>query len=62
MINADDAKIVDKCWSKDESNIVKLSVKPILALLIMSASTDKVDQLIMKAMTSFSTLLLLPGV
>ena len=56
VIDADNATIVGECWSEDDSNIVNGLVKPILASLNTSASTDNVDQLIMKAMTSFCRL------
>ena len=51
--NADDATIVNKYWSEDDSNVVNGPIKPILASLNTSASTDNVNQLIMKAMPSF---------
>ena len=56
VIDADDATIVDECWSENESNIVNGLIKPIPALLNKSASTNNVDQLIMKAMISFHRL------
>ena len=54
--DADDVTVVNKCWSKDESNIFNGLVKPILASRNTSASTDNVGQLIMKSMTSFCQL------
>ena len=53
VIDADDATIVDGCWSKDDSSIANGPVNPILASLNASASTYNVDQLIMKAISSF---------
>ena len=56
VFDADDATIVDKCWSENESNIVNGLIKPFLALLNKSASKNNVDQLIMKSMISFHRL------